>query len=74
MGGLRRALEQDHGRAAAFEHSTVEAMDRLAPGGFGEEIGAMLAYAQDFGYWGSEEVMHPDGVSDSLVMCCGARE
>ena len=40
------------GVPAAFEHSTVAVMDKLAPGGYGEEIGEMYAYAQDFGYWG----------------------
>jgi len=39
---------------AAFEHSTVATMDRLAPGGYGEDIGEMYAYAQNFGYWGGD--------------------
>jgi hypothetical protein len=40
------------GVPAAFEHSTVADLDKIAPGGYGEEIGEMYAYAQDFGYWG----------------------
>ncbi|CZT09590.1 related to nitrogen metabolic regulation protein nmr [Rhynchosporium graminicola] len=43
------------GYPAAFEKSTVAAMDKIAPGGYGEEIGEMLAYAQDFGYWAKED-------------------
>jgi len=43
------------GVPAAFEHSTVETMDKLAPGGYGEEIGEMYAYAQDFGYWAKDD-------------------
>jgi len=51
------------GFPAAFEHSTVETMDKLAPGGYGEEMGEMYAYSQDFGYWGGEEdVVHVQDV------------
>ena len=42
------------GVPAAFEHSTVATVDKLAPGGYGEEIGEMYAYSQDFGYWGGD--------------------
>lgn len=43
------------GVPATFEHSTVEMMDKLAPGGYGEEMGEMYAYAQDFGYWAQDD-------------------
>jgi hypothetical protein len=43
------------GVPAAFEHSTVEAMNKFAPGGYGEELGEMYAYAQDFGYWAKDD-------------------
>ncbi|KAL2061271.1 hypothetical protein VTL71DRAFT_7544 [Oculimacula yallundae] len=43
------------GHPAAFEKSTVEALDKVAPGGFGDEIGEMYAYAQDFGYWAKDD-------------------
>lgn len=56
------------GVPAAFEHSTVETMDKLAPGGFGEEIGEMLAYSQDFGYWGGDpSVIYPKDVSGASL-------
>jgi len=32
------------GVPASFEKSTVEEMDKLAPGGYGEEIGEMVSY------------------------------
>ena len=52
------------GVSAAFEHSIVAVMDQLAPGGFGEEIVEMYAYAQDFGYWGLDpSVIFPKDVS-----------
>lgn len=53
------------GVPAAFEHSTVEVMNQLAPGGYGEEIGEMYAYAQDYGYWAEDDktVIFPKDVS-----------
>lgn len=52
------------GVPATFEHSTVSTLDALAPGGYGEEIGEMYAYAQDFGYWGRDpSVIFPKDVS-----------
>jgi hypothetical protein len=51
------------GVPAAFEHSTVATLDKVAPGGYGEEIGEMYAYAQDFGYWGGDpSVIFPKDV------------
>ncbi|PVH77871.1 NAD(P)-binding protein [Cadophora sp. DSE1049] len=43
------------GFPATFEKSTVAALDKLAPGGYGEEIGEMYAYMQEFGYWGKDD-------------------
>ena len=40
------------GAKAEFESSEVADMDKLAPGGLGDELGQMHAYAQEFGYWG----------------------
>jgi hypothetical protein len=52
------------GVPAAFEHSTVAVMDKLAPGGFGEEMGEMYGYMQDFGYWGGDpDIVHAKDVS-----------
>ncbi|GKT90375.1 nmrA-like family protein [Colletotrichum tofieldiae] len=42
------------GVPAVFESFTLEDMDKLAPGGFGIEIGEMHAYAIEFGYWGGD--------------------
>ncbi|KAK2616287.1 hypothetical protein QQS21_000721 [Conoideocrella luteorostrata] len=47
------------GVPATFEKGTVAEHDKLAPGGYGEEIGEMFAYAQDFGYDGGDpSVIH----------------
>lgn len=43
------------GVPAAFEHSTIDELDKVAPGGYGIEIAEMYAYAQDFGYWGKDD-------------------
>lgn len=42
------------GVPATFEKTTVAKHSELAPGGFGEEMGEMYAYAQDFGYDGCD--------------------
>jgi hypothetical protein len=39
------------GVKASFERKTVEEHDSFAPGGYGEEILEMYAYALEFGYW-----------------------
>ncbi|KFY18087.1 hypothetical protein V492_00157 [Pseudogymnoascus sp. VKM F-4246] len=42
------------GVPATFEKTTVVEHSKLAPGGYGEEMAEMYAYAQDFGYDGSD--------------------
>lgn len=42
------------GVPATFEHTTLAVHDKLAPGGYGLEIGEMYCYMQDFGYWGQD--------------------
>jgi hypothetical protein len=42
------------GVKASFERKTVAEHDKFAPGGYGEEIGEMYAYALEFGYWGKD--------------------
>ncbi|GKT41492.1 NmrA-like family domain-containing protein 1 [Colletotrichum spaethianum] len=42
------------GIPAVFERFTLDDMDKLAPGGFGIEIGEMHAYNMEFGYWGGD--------------------
>ncbi|UKZ48012.1 hypothetical protein TrVGV298_002248 [Trichoderma virens] len=42
------------GVPATFEKTTVAEHAKLAPGGYGEEIAEMYAYAQDYGYDGSD--------------------
>lgn len=39
---------------ARLEKTTVAEHAKLAPGGYGEEIAEMYAYAQDFGYDGGD--------------------
>jgi hypothetical protein len=54
------------GVKAKFERKTVEDHDKLFPGGYGEEIGEMFAYALEFGYWGKDpSVIFPKDVSDA---------
>jgi hypothetical protein len=43
------------GYPATFEHSTVDDLEKVAPGGYGIEVGEMYANAQDFGYWAQED-------------------
>jgi hypothetical protein len=43
------------GIPASFERKTVAEHDKFAPGGYGEEMGEMYAYALEFGYWGAED-------------------
>lgn len=43
------------GVKASFERTTVAEHDKFAPGGYGEEIGEMYAYALEFGYWGKDD-------------------
>lgn len=61
------------GVPAAFEDSTVEDQDRLAPGGFGIEMAEMFAYAKEFGYWGAEDksVVFARDVSCFFRNLCG---
>ncbi|PNP47845.1 hypothetical protein TGAMA5MH_00897 [Trichoderma gamsii] len=42
------------GVPATFEKTTVAEHAKLAPGGYGEEMAEMYAYAQDYGYDGSD--------------------
>lgn len=57
------------GVPATFEKVSVADHAKLAPGGYGEEIAEMFAYAQDFGYWGDgdKSVMFAKDVSSG---CC----
>ncbi|UQC75736.1 uncharacterized protein CLUP02_17244 [Colletotrichum lupini] len=51
------------GVPAVFESITMDDMDKLAPGGFGLEIGEMHAYSMEFGYWGNDpSVIYPEQV------------
>jgi hypothetical protein len=52
------------GVPATFAKTTVSAHADLAPEGFGDEMAQMYAYAQDFGYDGSDpSVIHANSVS-----------
>jgi hypothetical protein len=52
------------GIPATFEKTTVAEHAKLAPNGYGEEIAEMYAYAQDFGYDGSDpSVIYAQDVS-----------
>lgn len=53
------------GIPATFEKTTVAEHAKLAPNGYGEEIGEMFAYAQDYGYDGSD----PSVVFSADVSC-----
>ena len=46
---------------------TVDDMDKMMPGGMGEELGEMFAYAAEFGYDGGDpSVITPKDVSLAL--------
>jgi hypothetical protein len=56
-----------NGVPATFSKTTVAEHDKLAPGGYGEEMAEMYAYAQDFGYDGSDpSVIYAKDVSHTL--------
>jgi len=46
------------GVPAKFSKTTVAEHAKLAPGGYGEEMAEMYAYAMDFGYDGSDPSVH----------------
>ncbi|KAL0769490.1 hypothetical protein CaCOL14_008798 [Colletotrichum acutatum] len=49
------------GVPAVFESITMDDMEKLAPGGFGLEIGEMHAYSMEFGYWGNDpSIIYPE--------------
>jgi hypothetical protein len=56
-----------NGVDANFSKTTVAEHDKLAPGGYGEEMAEMYAYAMDFGYDGSDpSVVYAQDVRLSL--------
>jgi hypothetical protein len=56
-----------NGVDAKFSKTTVAEHDKLAPGGYGEEMAEMYAYAMDFGYDGSDpSVVYAQDVRPSL--------
>jgi hypothetical protein len=56
-----------NGIDAKFSKTTVAEHDKLAPGGYGEEMAEMYAYAMDFGYDGSDHsVVYAQDVRLSL--------
>jgi len=55
------------GVPAKFSKTTVAEHAKLAPGGYGEEMAEMYAYAMDFGYDGSDpSVRYAKDVSVSM--------
>jgi hypothetical protein len=64
------------GIPATFARTSVAEHDKLAPGGYGEEMAEMYAYALEFGYDGSDpSVTYAQDVSDpsplpNLHNCC----
>lgn len=51
------------GIKASLEHVEVADQDNIFPGGYGEEIGEMYAYAKEFGYDGGDpSVIYPENV------------
>lgn len=57
-----------------YQRGTVEAMDKLMPGGMGMEFGEALEYLNSPGYYGGEAAIRelnlitPDDVSTNLLM------
>ncbi|KAH6620598.1 hypothetical protein C7974DRAFT_316877 [Boeremia exigua] len=50
------------GQKIVFQRSTVEAIDKIIPGGVGREIGEMLEYMSDPGYFGGEQAVRDLGL------------
>lgn len=45
------------GQSVKYQRTTTEVMDQMMPGGFGIEIGEMMEYINDPGYFGGEEAI-----------------
>jgi hypothetical protein len=50
------------GKPIKYQRSTVDDMDRVMPGGIGREIGEMMEYINDPGYFGGEEAVRDLGL------------
>lgn len=50
------------GKKITFQRSTVDVMDQLMPGGVGREIGEMMEYISDPGYFGGQEAVEELGL------------
>lgn len=45
------------GQPVKYQRTTVEVIDQMMPGGFGVEIGEMMEYINNPGYFGGEEAI-----------------
>lgn len=45
------------GEPVKYQRTTVEAIDKMMPGGFGIEIGEMMEYINSPGYFGGEDAI-----------------
>lgn len=46
-----------HGVQASYKEVSVQDWDKLLPGGLGRELGEMMAYSAEIGYYGKEPDM-----------------
>ena len=53
---------QNLGQPVKFQRATVEFFDKIMPGGFGKELGEMMEYISDPGYFGGEEAVKELGL------------
>lgn len=57
FGEIARIWSENLGQPVKYQRTTVEAMDKMIPGGFGIEIGEMMEYINSPGYFGGEEAV-----------------
>lgn len=70
---IAQIWSENLGEPVAYQRGTVEFMDQIMPGGMGIELGEMMEYISDPGYFGGEAAVEglglitPGDVSGSLL-------
>jgi hypothetical protein len=70
---IAQIWSQNLGQPVKYQRGTVDAMDKLMPGGVGIELGEMLEYISAPGYFGGEEAVKELGLIEPkeviMILC-----
>lgn len=67
---LRVWCDVNEVKYGGYDELSVDVFDRFfSTPGLGRELGEMMAFMDEFGYVGKEEVVLPEEVSSSFFMC-----